>query len=177
MENTCVFFFFQTGGEGCAFGVAFGGMEGWEEGGRGGAFSICFSRFSNVILKGGCPPFFQGTFLHVFFCVSQECPHASNLPSFCDFRANLCECLCTSCCLFFVFWRPRHFAWTLLTQFGAFFLGLEAQGQNVMKPFRMHFCSFFRFCDFAETVLPCRRQYLFASLGGARPSLFHTGRL
>ena len=67
------------------------------------------------------------------------------------------------CALFvacLVFWRPRHFAWTLLTQFGTFFLRLGAQGHNVMKPvsqgtlnvrferiqgsplvpFRMHFC-------------------------------------
>ena len=34
---------------------------------------------------------------------------------------------------FIVFWRPQHFAWTLLTQFGAFFVRLEAQGHNVMK--------------------------------------------
>ena len=54
-----------------AFGVAFGGMEGCEEGGRGGALSACFSGFSNVILKGGCPPFFQGTFLHVFLCFAR----------------------------------------------------------------------------------------------------------
>ena len=44
-----------------------------------------------------------------------------------------------------------------------------------LVPFWMHFCWFSRFCDFAETVLPCRRQYLFASLGGARPSLFTHG--
>ena len=55
-------FVLQTGREGCAFGVAFGGMEGWEEGGRGGAHSACFSRFSNVILRRGCPPFVVGTF-------------------------------------------------------------------------------------------------------------------
>ena len=55
-------FVLQTRREGCAFGVACGGMEGGEEGGRGGAHSACFSRFSNVILRGGCPPFFGGTF-------------------------------------------------------------------------------------------------------------------
>ena len=114
---------------------------------------------------------------------------------FVDFGDIFCGSLSTFRCLFFVFWRPRHLAWTLLTQFGAFFIRLGAQGHNVMKPvsqgtfnvrferiqgsplgpFWMHFCSFFRFCDFAETVLPCRRQYLFASLGGARPSLLTPG--
>ena len=118
-----------------------------------------------------------------------------HLPSFCEFRGNFCECLCIFRCLFFFFWCPRHFAWTLLTQVGAFFLRLGAQGHNVMKPvsqgtfnvcferiqgavlgpFWMQFYLFFRFCDFAESVLPCRRQCLFASLGGARPGLFAPG--
>ena len=195
MENTCVFFFLQTGGEGCAFGVAFGGMEGREEGGRGGAHSACFSRFLNVILRGGCPPFFGGDFSLGFFVFRKNAHTLAHLPSFCGFRDHFCGCLCTFRCLFSVFWRSRHFVWALLTQFGAFFLGLGTQGHNVLKPvsqgtlnvrferiqgsplgpFRMHFCSFFRFCDFAETVLPCRRQYLLASLGGARPSLFTHG--
>ena len=116
-------------------------------------------------------------------------------PSFCRFRAHVCICLCSFGCLFWVFWRPWHFSWTLLIQFAAFFLRLGAQGHNVMKPvsqgtlnvrfariqgsplgsFWMTFVDFFRFCDFAETVLPCRRQCLFASLGGARPGLFTHG--
>ena len=127
-------FFLQTGGEGCAFGVAFGGMEGWEEGGRGGALSACFSRFSNVILKGGCPPFFQGTFLHAFFVFRKN----AHTPAICHHFVTFGPIFVDNCALFvacFSFcWRPRHFAWTLLTQFGAFFLGLGAQGHNVMKP-------------------------------------------
>ena len=43
----------------------------------GGAHSACFSGFSNVILRGGCPPFFEGVFFR-FFCASQECPHAES---------------------------------------------------------------------------------------------------
>ena len=116
-------------------------------------------------------------------------------PSFYGFGGHVCICFCSFGCLFWVFWRPWHFSWTLLIQFGAFFLRLGAQGHNAMKPvsqgtlnvrfariqasplvhFWMTFVDFFRFCDFAETVLPCMRQHLFASLGGARPSLFTHG--
>ena len=114
-------FFLQTGGEGCAFGVAFGGMEGWEEGGRGGALSACFSRFSNVILKGGCPPVFQGTFLHVFFVFRKNAHTPAICHHFVTFGVMFVD-VCALCVACFSFcWRPRHFAWTLLTQFGAFF--------------------------------------------------------
>ena len=110
-----------------------------------------------------------------------------HLLSFCGFQDHFCGYLCTFRCLFLVFWRPRHFAWTLRTRFGAFFLRLGAQGHNVMKPvsqgtfnvrfariqgsplgpFWMHFCSFSRFCDFAETVLPCRRERHFRGNRGS----------
>ena len=64
-------FVLQTGREGCAFGVAFGGMEGWEEGGRGGAHSACFSRFSNVILMGGGGIFGGDFSLGFFLCCAR----------------------------------------------------------------------------------------------------------
>ena len=143
------------------------------------------------------PAIFPGDFSSCF-CVFRKNAHT---PAICNHFVTFGPILVDVCAFFvacFSFcWRPRHFAWTLLTQFGAFFLGLGAKGQNVMKPVRqgtlnvrferiqgsplgpfwMHFDCFFRFNDIAETGLPCRRQYLFASLGGARPSLFHTGRL
>ena len=130
---------------------------------------------------GGMPAIFGWVFSLVFFVLRKNAHTPGHLPSFCEFRGHLCGCLCTFCCLFLVRWRPRHFACTLLTQFGAFFLRLGAQLDETRQP-RHPQCAFwphpgFRFCDFAETVLPCRRQYLFASLGGARPSLFHMGRL
>ena len=169
----------------------------WGCGGAVGGQVRSLSAFLDfqMLFLGGNARHFVRAFSLGFFVLRKNAHTPRHLPSFCGFRANFCGWLCTCCCLFFVFWRPRHFAWTLLTQFGAFFLRLGAQGHNVMKPvsqgtlnvrfgriqgsplgpFWMHFCWFFRFCDFAETVLPCRRQYLFASLGGARPSLVTHG--
>ena len=93
-----------------------------------------FLDFCNSILGGKCPPFFEGVFCSFLFVVRKNAHTPGHLPSFCEFRGHFCECLCIFRCLFFVFWRPRHFAWTLLTQVGAFFLRLGAQGHNVMKP-------------------------------------------
>ena len=53
---------------------------------------------------------------------------------FVDFGAIFVDVCALFVACFSFFWRPRHFAWTLLTQFGAFFLRLGAQGHNVMKP-------------------------------------------
>ena len=159
------------------------------------AHSACFSRFSNVILRGGCPPVFGGDFSLCFFVFRKKAHTPPICQHFATFR-YICVGVCALCvACFSFFWRRRHFAWTLRIQFGAFFLRLGAQNHNVMKPgiqgtlnvrfariqgsplvqFWMTFVDFFRFCDFAETVLPCRRQYLFASLGGAQPSLFTHG--
>ena len=148
--------------------------------------------FQMLFLGGDARHFLGGLFFMFFFVFRKNAHTPAIYHHFVAFGAIVVVFVHFA---LLIFRRPRHFAWTLLTQFGAFFLRLGAQGHNVMKPvsqgtlnvrfariqaspsgpFWMHFCCFFRFCDFAETGLPCRRQYIFASLGGARPSLFTHG--
>ena len=75
---------------------------------------------------------FLRAFSLVFVCASQECPHAGTFAIILWISVQFVWMFVRFSLL--VFWRPRHFAWTLRTQFGAFFLRLGAQGHNVMKP-------------------------------------------
>ena len=80
------------------------------------------------------PASFLGGLFLCFFVFRKKAhtpPICQHFVTFGHMIVGVCA-LCVAC--FSFFWRPRHFAWTLLTQFGAFFLGLGAQGQNVMKP-------------------------------------------
>ena len=92
-------------------------MEGWEEGGRGGAHSVCFSRFSNVILMGGCPPFFGGLFIRFFFVLRKNAHTAAIYHHFVTFGAVFVH-VCALCVAYFSFFGahgtlPGHFSHNL----------------------------------------------------------------
>jgi len=140
------------------------------------------------------PAIFPGDFSSCFFVFRKN----AHTPAICHHFVTFGAIFVDVCALFvacFSFcWRPRHFAWTLLTQFGAFFLGLGAQGQNVMKPvsqgtLNVRFdriqgsplgCAFVHFSGFVILLKLCSRAGGSAFLRvwvGPDPVFLHTGRL
>ena len=123
-------------------------------------FLSAFLDFQMLSLRGDARHFPRGLFFMFVFVFRKNVHTPAICHHFVTFGAIFVDVCALRVACFSFFWRPRHFAWTLLTQFGAFFLGLGAQGQNVMKPvsqgtlnvrfariqgwplvpFRMHFC-------------------------------------
>ena len=113
-------------------------------------FLLAFLDFQMLFLRGDACHFSRGLFF-MFFCVSQECPHASNLPSFCDFRVHFCRCLCTFRCLFFVLLAPTalcldtsHTIWRIFPSLG----GARPQCDETRQP-RHPQCAFWSHPGFA----------------------------
>ena len=97
-------------------------------------FLLAFPDFQMLFLRGDARHFSRGLFFMFFFVFRKNAHTPAIYHHFVTFGAIFVDvsALAVACLSFF--WRPRHFAWTLLTQFGAFFIRLGAQGHNVMKP-------------------------------------------